>query len=310
MKNKLFGNEQVDIEKNKKEQMVNEIGSICSDFVDDNDIFDEGKVIKKLKKYIENYDRILYSEVSKFYYELNETVRPTFINNVDQLLEHTVNHPTDILQDNIVDKVVLKMWDHVQLAAYQCGNLMQTDADFENKFKNNIQPIRDDINKEQQGFMQTMHAQLISLVGIFTAMSFLVFGGINTLDNIFSGAKTLPVLKVMIIGSVWGLCISNLVFIFMFFISKMTELNIKSNQSAKANLVQKYPLVIWANFVIFSILSFSSLAYFLCSKGFLSWIWCLNVDHAISVSIVSFVVVMILLLVLGFCILRSYGRKT
>lgn len=43
-----------------------------------------------------------------------------------------------------------------------------------------------------------MNAQLIALVGIFTALSFLVFGGVSSLDNIFLGAKDIPALKLII----------------------------------------------------------------------------------------------------------------
>lgn len=46
-----------------------------------------------------------------------------------------------------------------------------------------------------------MNGQLISLVSIFTALSFLIFGGISSLDNIFVGAKDIPVTKLMIVGS-------------------------------------------------------------------------------------------------------------
>mgnify|MGYP007007140284 CR=1 FL=1 len=34
-----------------------------------------------------------------------------------------------------------------------------------------------------------MNMQLISLIAIFTALSFIVFGGISSLDNIFFGSE-------------------------------------------------------------------------------------------------------------------------
>ena len=104
--------------------------------------------------------------------------------------------------------------------------------------------------------------QLISLIAIFTALSFIVFGGISSLDNIFLGAKDIPVTKLMIVGTIWCFCIMNLVFIFMFFIAKLTELNIKSTSDVNANWVQRYPMVWWCNFVLISVLILSSWAYY------------------------------------------------
>ena len=71
-----------------------------------------------------------------------------------------------------------------------------------------------------------MNTQLISLIAIFTALSFIVFGGISSLDNIFDGVKDIPVTKLMIVGSIWCFCIMNLVFVFMFFVGKLTHLEI------------------------------------------------------------------------------------
>lgn len=64
--------------------------------------------------------------------------------------------------------------------------------------------MKEDMSKE-------MNSQLLTMIGIFTALAFLVFGGINSLDNVFS--EGVPVLKLMVVGSVWGLCILNLVFV-------------------------------------------------------------------------------------------------
>ena len=113
-----------------------------------------------------------------------------------------------------------------------------------------------------------VNGQLISLVAIFTALSFIVFGGISSLDNIFEGVKDIPVTKLMIVGTIWCFCIMNLVFVFMFFVAKLTRLNIKSSKNINANLVQKYPLIWWCDFVLISVLIFSCWAYYIKCEGF------------------------------------------
>ena len=89
-----------------------------------------------------------------------------------------------------------------------------------------------------------MNMQFISLIAIFTALSFIVFGGITALDNIFNGMKNFPIFSLLILGSLWGLLICNLVFVFIFFISKLTKLSIKSSEAKIASYVEKYPYIV------------------------------------------------------------------
>lgn len=72
---------------------------------------------------------------------------------------------------------------------------------------------------------------------------------VSSLDNIFSNSG-LPVLKLMMVGSVWGLCILNLIFVFLFCVGKMTKLNFKSTDDETADIFQKYPIVWWSDFII------------------------------------------------------------
>ena len=118
------------------------------------------------------------------------------------------------------------------------------------------------------GLLSPKYTMNFSLVSIFTALSFLLFGGIRSLDNIFAGAKDIPVTKLMIVGTIWCFCIMNLIFVFMFFVSKMTGLNIRSSQDVNANLVQRYPLIWWCDLTLIAVLLMSCWAYYIKSEGF------------------------------------------
>lgn len=111
-----------------------------------------------------------------------------------------------------------------------------------------------------------MNVQLISLVAIFTALSFLVFGGISSLDNIFAGAKDIPILKLVVVGSIWGFCIMNMLFVFMFFVVKIAKLNLSSTDDVNAGILKKYPLVCWCNFAVVSIFILSSWAVYISGE--------------------------------------------
>lgn len=67
--------------------------------------------------------------------------------------------------------------------------LKQTDEEYDEKFKARISSFKEDMSKD-------MNAQMITMVGIFTALAFLIFGSISSLDGIFENTA-LPIFKVM-----------------------------------------------------------------------------------------------------------------
>ena len=158
-------------------------------------------------------------------------------------------------------RTALKIWDHINLAKRQLFLLKMSDDDY-------TRIVDTKMKEEEARLTKELNIQLISFVAIFTALSFIVFGGISSLDNIFLGAKDIPVTKLMIVGTIWCFCIMNLVYVFIFFIAKLTELNMKSCQDVNANLVQKYPLIWWCNFVLIVILALSCWAYYIKCEGF------------------------------------------
>ncbi len=70
------------------------------------------------------------------------------------------------------------------MAQTQYSGLKQTDEEYKRKFQNSITPF-------QKELMKDMNAQLLTMVSIFTALAFLVFGGISSLGSICNIADTL-----------------------------------------------------------------------------------------------------------------------
>ena len=57
-----------------------------------------------------------------------------------------------------------------------------------------------------------------------------------------------------------------MIFVFLYCIGKMTKLNFKANQSKKANIFQRYPVVWWTNFLLTALLLLSSWGWFVQSS--------------------------------------------
>ncbi|WP_333646899.1 hypothetical protein [Lacrimispora sp.] len=295
--------------------MSAEIIKICKNLSEENDSFDKVQTTILIENYILCYKRFLYNVISHHIFSGNDP--GTIHSNIESLLSYVTSNDyktafnsrnkssnqTDELY--CIKKSVIKLLDHANLAEIQYVNLKQSDNDYKDKFNLNIIPVKNDIEKQLSGFTRDMTSQLISLIGIFTAMSFLVFGGINSLDNIFKSADNIPILKLMIVGCIWGICILNLIFVFMFFISKMTQLNIKS--APEGNLIQKYPLVWWSNLIICTILLLTIWLFYIDYYNIGSWFLSLNKDNTYT-STLGFIIIILFFVISSRFILKKYSE--
>ena len=123
--------------------------------------------------------------------------------------------------------------------------------DLEHEVESILAPKISEITKE-------MTQQLVGLIGIFTALSFIVFGGISSLDSIFGAVQeTLnerqSVLPVLILADAWAFCMMNLLFGFMYFVIRITTLKKPAAEKA-ANIIQRYPVVFLCNYIILALL--------------------------------------------------------
>lgn len=259
------------------EEMENALRKFFERLSKPNESFKPSVSFDELLRYINNYDRILYSTISNIIYanyrHSDGTTDPagTLLSNLDALIRYSENEQNIVAKKSALSgnqtpesvddtrRVVLKIRDHVALASQQYTMLKQSDAEYDEKFKKRINSYKEEMTRE-------MNTQMITMVGIFTALAFLIFGSISSLDGIFENIN-LPLFKVISIGLIWGICVSNMIFIFLYCIGKMTKLNFKVNQSVTANIFQRYPIVWWTNFLLVSLLLLSSWGWFVqCSK--------------------------------------------
>lgn len=239
--------------------------------------FDKQQVYEDIKSYLCEHKRWLYSVISNYLFSLDAKDRTTYISNLNTLLEY-LNELQD--EQNLTTKACIeKLWDHSNLAIAQVEQLHDSEDTFSDRFEKNLIPFKSEFTHE-------MNMQFISLIAIFTALSFIVFGGISSLDNIFNGAKDFPILILMIIGSIWSLFICNLVFVFMLFISKFTKLSMKATEREDASLSEKYPFIIWCNYIFLLILSVASWLHYVDYSN--SGGWLLNLSK--SQPIISWVI--------------------
>lgn len=288
----LTKNEKVEVKSNesadKFSKMSGEITNLCENLMERRGSIGDGEYEKEfledIVSYIKNYDRIIYTEISNSVFGLYDSgtspkTAEEKIGNMQTNISKVVDFAYGDEYSEIIERqnntqkeffkkakvIALKIQDHINLAQQQCNSLKQTDEEYKEKFEKNIADFKEDLTKE-------MNAQLITLVSIFTALAFLLFGGISSLDNIFTGINTTSLLKLMMIGCVWGICLVNLVFVFLFCVSKMTKLPFASSGNQESTIFQKYPVFWWTNYIIVSIFTVTAFLYYMIKNGFMDWL--------------------------------------
>lgn len=235
------------------------------------------KWLTDFEKYCDQYPRLLYSAVSNQIYSHTGQFGE-ISTNLDKVMESAGNRgwfktdeaPT---KSTVYGRGLLKFYDHVNLANKQHVQLSTNEDELKKQFESFSQPVVADITKE-------MTAQLVGLIGLFTALSFLVFGGMSSLQGIMDALKnttqmTQSVLPALIVAIGWALCMMNLLFGFMYFVIRVTTLPKPVDENAK-NIVQRYPVVFLSNYILLALfLVFSFLWFAECNgmgKGILSFI--------------------------------------
>lgn len=234
------------------DEMQTQVRKLCTMLDQDtsDDSFDCRSWVECLEGYIEDYNsRLLYSVISSHIFGKSEQEFDTFLGNLEKVMEYATNEirpNTDDEKAVRLYKMIVKFYDHVNLANQQQLMFTHNQDGLRQQISSELEPKISEATKD-------MTSQLIGLVSIFTALSFLVFGGISSLDSILSTLSNekmpFPVLPVLIVAVAWAFCLMNLLFGFMYFVLRVAHLSLSSGQEAN-NLVQRYPAVFLANYIL------------------------------------------------------------
>lgn len=248
------------------------------------------RILKALEDFIGKYQRIPYNVVTTKIFELNtvncddrDIVKLTnraeaLVNYLNKKVEEdkeNCNKNKEIKAYSVQYvnslqsyKIALKLYDHIQLAISQSSSIMnrsialeEMQQILEDKLSKKVIDSMDKSNELERKVNEANHKydkiteQLISLVAIFTAVAFIIFGGLTSINTLFEAAKNgIALLNTLALASLFGLIMINATYMFMRFVLVMLG---KSNNSIKmmkttlfSNLIL---LVIMAACVIFAL---------------------------------------------------------
>lgn len=303
----------VNVDKKLQSSLFDEMQTGMQHFMDllskDNSTFRPNDAYNYIFTYLNRHRRVLYSAISDYIFLMLKNNKDdkrfdSIISNLDMLLryskeENSKNNTTN--QNQALDStslVILKIWDHVNLANRQFYSLWETDDEYDKRFSDRIPEIQNRIMSEMTG-------QLLTLVGIFTALAFLIFGSITSLESILDNLGETSLLKVLTSGCLWGLCILNLLFVFLFCIKKLTKTNNYIKPKVRENVFQKYSIVCWSNFIIIALMLLFGWAYIARQCGLDGWIVDIFNNHPI-ISFFAGTAIIVIIIIVGAILTIKY----
>ncbi|KHD34432.1 hypothetical protein NL50_17300 [Clostridium acetobutylicum] len=208
----------------------------------------------KFQKYVEEF-RYIYS--NNYRHEYSDITRVLFSIEKDEERDFLPQKIKDI-KDNIseveIKKGVNKLWDHINLENIRLRELRKISEnarndvkDFQNKVDEvneqaqntqvNVKKINKRVNQVNKK-METAQTSYVSILGIFSSITFALFGGLNILAQVFDKVANINnhnvFLGVMVIAGFVVFSIFNLLNLLLYSIGRIVNRDIISRQCSKS----------------------------------------------------------------------------
>ncbi len=233
------------------------INSICKALcLETKDYFPQ-KTVENIQAYLESsdkIDRILYSEISSFVFSLDIPSRGAFATNLEKLLLHALNSKEPTISSDC-RKIIIKIYDHFQLALLQIENANHI-------FANSIEDAKINLQAEIKG----IEKEHISILGIFAAIVLAFVGGITFSSSVLQNIEKASIFRILIIVDFLAFVLINVIYILIRFIAIINE---KEHQLFKIRYLNKFCLFTAILILIAWILHIPSFADFI--SRFLPW---------------------------------------
>lgn len=205
----------------------------------------------KISKYYDNNRRHQYHIISHFVYmKMNEgeDIVSYILNNIDSMLtfisyrkaecEKIVSENSKLhIEDIILD--LEKLYDHIALEEERLINngivIQNSKNEIERNVINTFDSIINSFQSKVDEISNSLNANIITVVGLFSAIIFVFFGGVIALSDVINGILrikekddlTLPLIVLLAVGFV----LFNIIFLLLYSISKIVDKNIGSSVS-------------------------------------------------------------------------------
>lgn len=132
--------------------------------------------------------------------------------------------------NQFVHKQIGKLYDHINLDIARMNYIKAICNESESKMEGIHRQIldleqqteeekekADDVSKK----VNNAYSEFVSILGIFSAIVMVFFGGASIFGNIFKAMKDVPVHKSIIVCAITGVMTADIIFLFLYFLSKL-----------------------------------------------------------------------------------------
>ena len=207
------------------ETMERNMYDLLNSFVNDQLTLQE--LLEHFKDYFNKHERFLYSSITPFLIGLNNVKREFLL---QKFMEISHSKEITTLSEEMQVKF-LKLYDHVNLVISQNANFNTPREHISKIVNEETRTISQQINKvskkarkDIESSRKELYTQLISIVSIFVAISFVMFGGMSLLNNLFdySEMTSIPLLEMICGGSLIGIIIIIAIYVFVILMLMVT----------------------------------------------------------------------------------------
>lgn len=188
------------------------INEICSSLNISTQKYSPEKTVTLLHEYIASSDkmeRILYSEISNHIFSLGAHRRGIFASNAERLLYFAYSAESNCTSD--CRKIIIKIYDHSQLALHQIENAT-------NILASGIENTKENIKSELQENIKGIEKEYITILGIFASIVLAFVGGITFSTSVLQSIGEVSVFRLLIVIDFLGFILLNVVYLLMKFI--------------------------------------------------------------------------------------------
>lgn len=209
-------NTTMSLEQSKKfNNTKRKINAICKALTLETKKYDPQKTVENINAYIASpnkLDRILYSEISNYVFSLEMAQRGIFATNLEKLLLYSLDENNNVAEDS--KKLIVKIYDHFQLALHQIENV-------NNIFANSIKEAKENLQKE----IKSVEKEYISILGIFAAIVLAFVGGITFSTSVLQNISMVSIFRLLLVIDFLAFILINTIYILVKFIFTINEKN-------------------------------------------------------------------------------------
>ncbi|ELC8384900.1 hypothetical protein [Clostridium perfringens] len=289
-----------DIEKtNQLNEILNELVSI--DLMDKDEFQDRITLLRdNIIDFYSKFDRHSYSEVSRFFLNMDPGDIEYFLENLDYFREE--------IQDSNIKRELDRVKDHVKLEELRIDYIRKNQIGISEDFLKSVKKTEDNFTertnelsnklsesenalkehdksiRRHKKSIEGFNSQLISIIGIFSAIVIAFFGGSELFSSTLESISAVSKYRLVFIIILISLVMFDTIFMLLNFISKLIDKEIVSKKclgykvdknkcsNCKHNkgfwnyfmcIAKRYPLVFWVNLLLLILLLIVSITYYI-----------------------------------------------